>query len=101
MVLKTGGSTEYERILKSYNDSTDDQERAFALRSLGASPDPDLKKRTLDWAVKDVKLQDISAPFTSVASSSFEGSNIAWAYFQEVIGFFLILFLRFITSHSE
>lgn len=64
IVLMNGGVAEYEKILNTYTSTEDNQERKYAMYSLGASLDPQLKKRTLDWAVKsgDVKLQ---VPFSS------------------------------------
>ncbi len=83
IVLMNGGAKEYEAVLKSYNDTEDNQERKYAMFSLGATNDIALKKRTLDWAVKsgDVKLQDFFYPLGAVASSA-AGSVLAWEYFQ-------------------
>eukprot|EP01035_Chromulina_nebulosa_P020946 gene20946-27148_t len=60
IILINGGEAEYNRILATYYATEDNQERKYALGSLGAAPDLKLKIRALDWAVKsgDVKLQD-------------------------------------------
>lgn len=87
IVLMNGGSAEYERILKTFYATEDNQEKKYAF-SLGATNDLDLKTRTLDWAVKsgDVKLQDFFYPIASVASSR-AGSDLAWRYFQDNFAF--------------
>ena len=84
IVLMNGGAKEYEAVLKSFNDTEDNQERKYAMFSLGATNDPALKKRTLDWAVKSgaVKLQDFFYPLGAVSSNG-AGAAMAWAYFQE------------------
>ena len=66
-----GGLKEYESILNTYNNTNDNQERKYALFSLGSSLDVNLKSRTLDWAVKsgEVKLQDFFYGIGAVASN--------------------------------
>ena len=60
IVLMNGGLAEYEQILKTYHDTTDNHEKKYALLSLGATQVEALKQRTLDWTTKsgEVKLQD-------------------------------------------
>ena len=84
LVLSNGGEAEFNRVLKSFRDTEDNQERKYAMFTLGAAPGRALKLRTLDWAVKsgEVKLQDFFYPMGSVAGS-LEGAEITWAYFQE------------------
>ena len=43
LVLGAGGSAEYDAILKSYYATEDNQERKYAMFSLGAASDPELK----------------------------------------------------------
>lgn len=85
IVLMNGGAVEYNRVLKSYNDTEDNQERKYAMFSLGSTNVESLRTKTLDWAVKsgDIKLQDIFYPIGSVASNV-TGSELAWAYYKEV-----------------
>jgi hypothetical protein len=54
-----GGEAEYSKIHQTYTSTEDNQERKYAMYSLGAALDEKLKKKTLDWAVKsgEVKLQ--------------------------------------------
>jgi len=84
IVLLNGGVTEYNRILQAFNETTDNQERKYAMFTLGAAVDPALKMRTLEWAVKggDVKLQDFFYPLGSVAGS-LSGTIMAWQYLQD------------------
>jgi len=84
IVLKNGGVKEYERILRSFNETEDNSIRVIVLHTLGCTSDPALKRRTLDWAVKgnDVKLQDFFYPIGAV-SNSLAGSDMTWAYFKE------------------
>lgn len=85
IVLLNGGVAEYNRILQAFNESTDNQERKYAMFTLGAAADPALKMRTLEWAVKggDVKLQDFFYPLGSVAGN-LSGTIMAWQYLQDV-----------------
>ena len=75
-----GGIKEYEEILQTYYNTNDNQEKKYALNSLGAINDVALKKRTLDWTTKsgDVKLQDFFYPYGTVSS------RFAWNYYKEV-----------------
>jgi hypothetical protein len=86
-----GAGAEYERILKSFHDTEDNQEKKYAVNSLGATNVEALKLRTLDWAVKsgEVKLQDFFYPIGSVASS-LAGAELAWKYYREVIANLLL-----------
>lgn len=72
-------------MLKSFRDTEDNQEKKYAVHSLGATRLESLKLQTLDWAVKsgEVKLQDFFYPIGSVASS-LAGSELAWKYYREV-----------------
>ena len=84
IVLMNGGIKEYESILKTFRDTNDNQEKKYALYSLGSSLDLNLKKRTLDWAVKsgEVKLQDFFYGIGAVASN-LEGSLLCWKYLKD------------------
>jgi aminopeptidase N len=82
--VKNGGIKEYEEILSYFDSATDNAERKHTLRSLGLSLDNNLKRRTLDWALSGkVKLQDFFYPMGSVGSSSKEGRQISWKFFQD------------------
>jgi puromycin-sensitive aminopeptidase len=85
LVLSNGGATEYNRVLKSFRDTEDNQERKYAMFTLGATKDMALKAQTLDWAVKsgEVKLQDFFYPVGSV-SGNLQGAILAWNYYREV-----------------
>jgi hypothetical protein len=80
-----GAGPEYERILKSFHDTEDNQEKKYAVNTLGATRVASLKQRTLDWAIKsgEVKLQDFFYPIGSV-SSSLSGAELSWKYYREV-----------------
>ena len=69
----------------------------YALMSLGATPSEELKRRTLDWAVRsgEVKLQDFFYAISSVAGSA-AGSRLAWDYFKQVN---LYKFAQFYTHY--
>jgi puromycin-sensitive aminopeptidase len=83
-MLINGDQQVYDRVLKSYTDTDDNQERKYAMFSLGNTSSEALRLRTLDWAVKsgEVKMQDIFYPIGSVASS-LSGSELAWKYYQD------------------
>ena len=84
IVLKNGGELEYEQIKAYFGQATDNAERKFVLGSLGHSPDPKLKKRTLDWSISgEIKLQDFFYPMGSVCRSSRFGAEISWQFFKD------------------
>ena len=83
IVLKNGGEAEYEQVKDYYDQATDNAERKFVLGSLGHSPDPKLKERTMEWTLSgDIKLQDFFYPMGSVSHSSKVGRDIGWSFFK-------------------
>ena len=83
IVLKNGGQVEYDTILKTFEEANSDEQRKWALQTLGFSPSVELKKKVLAWSIGgDVKLQDCYTPMMSVASSGKDGSNVAWEFFK-------------------
>eukprot|EP00560_Eucampia_antarctica_P008788 CAMPEP_0197828290 /NCGR_PEP_ID=MMETSP1437-20131217/4888_1 /TAXON_ID=49252 ORGANISM="Eucampia antarctica, Strain CCMP1452" /NCGR_SAMPLE_ID=MMETSP1437 /ASSEMBLY_ACC=CAM_ASM_001096 /LENGTH=878 /DNA_ID=CAMNT_0043429459 /DNA_START=39 /DNA_END=2672 /DNA_ORIENTATION=- len=81
IMLKNGGEKEYEQLLSYFQTTSDVAEQKFVLASLGNAPSPALKARTLDWALKDLKMQDFFYPMGSVGSSR-EGREISWSFFK-------------------
>jgi len=84
IVLQNGGVKEYEAVLRTFTETEDNSIRKYCMNTLGATRDPALRKRTLDWAVKsgEVKLQDFFYPIGSV-SQNIQGAEIAWDYFKQ------------------
>ena len=84
IVLMNGGKSEYDRIMSTYTNTTDNQERKYAMNTLGSAADPALKLATLDWAVRsgEVKLQDFFYPIGSVSCNA-QGVELAWQYLQD------------------
>ncbi|KAL9181995.1 hypothetical protein ACHAXT_012338 [Thalassiosira profunda] len=81
--LKSGGVERYEEVKSYFGQATDNAERKHVLASLGHSIDPKLKLRTLEWTLSgEIKLQDFFYPMGSVRSSSREGREIAWTFYQ-------------------
>jgi puromycin-sensitive aminopeptidase len=84
IILKTGGTEEYEKILQYFDEASDNAERKHVLKSLGSATNPFLKKRTLEWSISGhVKLQDFFYAMGGVGHSSKEGREISWQFFQE------------------
>lgn len=84
IILKNGGSHEYESVLSYYETATDNAEKKHVYHSLGHASDAKLKTRTLEWATSgNVKLQDFFYPMGSVGRSSKEGREISWQYYQD------------------
>jgi puromycin-sensitive aminopeptidase len=84
IVLMNGGEQVYDKILKTFYATGDNQEKRYALLSLGVTPHTALKIKTMDWATKsgDVKLQDFFYAYGPVAQG--KGSvGLAWTYYQE------------------
>ena len=83
IVLKNGGTKEYDAVKAYYSQASDNAERKHVLASLGYTPDPRLKWETLEWAISgEIKLQDFFYPMGAVRSSSREGRLIAWNFLQ-------------------
>ena len=84
IVLRNGDLAEYEQILDYFTSATDNAERKHVLSSLGHTPNAALKLRTLEWTTSGaVKLQDFFYAMGSVGSSSIEGREISWKFFQD------------------
>jgi hypothetical protein len=84
IVLKNGGEKEYNQVLSYYDSAPDNAERKHVLGSLGASPSPNLKLRTMEWTTSGkVKLQDFFYAMGSVGRSSREGREISWKFLQD------------------
>jgi len=84
IVLQNGGADEYEKVLKTYYATEDNQERKYAFLSLGSTNSLALKQRTLEWALfsPDVKLQDFFYPIGSVVSNA-SGAALAWGFYKQ------------------
>ena len=76
---------DYEAVLRTFTSTEDNQEKKYALFSLGAARDERLQRRTLQWSLLSgaVKLQDFFYPIDAVAASGRAGSALAWSYLQE------------------
>jgi len=82
-VVKNGGVTEYEQVLKIYREADMHEEKLRALRALGESRDSDLILRTLKYSTSsEVREQDIFYVVISTASHSV-GREITWNYVRE------------------
>jgi len=81
-LLKNGGAAEYAQIQAVYDAVDTNVEKKNVLLSLGATSSPELKRRTMDWSLAEVKVQDFFYPFHGVAFSGPVGRDIAWNFFQ-------------------
>ncbi|KAJ5225337.1 hypothetical protein N7468_006562 [Penicillium chermesinum] len=83
IVLKNGGSKEYEVILDRFRNAPTSDEKTTALRCLGAAEDPELIKRTLDLATSgEVKNQDIYMPLGGLRNHT-AGIQARWTWLKE------------------
>lgn len=83
IVLKTGGTTEYDAVKSFFLAAKSNADRSQVLRSIGHTKGEDLKQATMEWSTSgEVKLQDFFYAMGSVSSSGKVGSEIAWSYFQ-------------------
>jgi aminopeptidase N len=82
-VAKRGGTDGYEQLLTRYRAADDAEAKVRLLSALGRTPDPVLKRRTLEFALsKEVRPQDAYTPIASVASTAV-GAQLAWAFIKE------------------
>ena len=88
IVLANGGKAEYDRVMRTYTDTEDSQEKKYAMNTLGSTADVSLKMATLEWSVKsgEVKLQDFFYPIGSVSGDA-AGVQMTWQYFTENFAF--------------
>jgi puromycin-sensitive aminopeptidase len=84
IVLKNGGTKEYDAVKSYFGTAEDNAERKHVLSSLGSIPDPKLKMATMEWSTSgEIKLQDFFYAMGSVGRSKHGGREIAWQYFQD------------------
>ena len=84
MVLREGSLEEYTQLMKVFAASQSDAERKQVMLSMGFSNVAQLQQQTLDWTMSGaVKLQDFFYPMMSVGSSSRQGMELMWDFFQK------------------
>ena len=72
--------------MKYFDTATDSAERKYVMTSLGSAKSPVLKLRPLEWTSSGtVKLQDFFYAMGSVGSTSKEGREISWTFFQNIV----------------
>jgi len=86
MVLKAGHQSEFDQVMRLYNEAPSNVEKKQVYNAIGSTSDPKLKRKVLDWALKDIKLQDFFYPIGSVSGSSHEGLELAWDFFKTNFG---------------
>lgn len=69
MVLKAGGPREFDQVMRLYHEAPSNVEKKQVYNAIGATADPALKRRVLEWALSDIKLQDFFYPIGSVSAS--------------------------------
>ncbi|KAG6622181.1 Puromycin-sensitive aminopeptidase [Phytophthora cinnamomi] len=78
----TYGDTTNTKILQELHNKSDfAEERYDCLQAMGSVSGAAAKLQVLEWAVENVRSQDIRGPFASVASDKL-GSQVAWQYVQ-------------------
>jgi aminopeptidase 2 len=83
IVLKNGSAKEYDVVLDRFRNAATSDEKATALRCLGAAEDPALIKRTLDLATGDeVKNQDIYMPLSGLRNHP-AGVEACWTWLKK------------------
>lgn len=84
IVLRNGGTEEYEQVLRLYRETSVADQKLIALGSLGATLDRGLLERTLQLAMNQdtVRPQDIIYVFGPVASNPI-GRSMAWPFVKE------------------
>ncbi len=83
MVVMSGGESEWEAVKGIFETSDMNEEKLRALRALGFTTVPELKIKTLEYTLNNVRPQDVAFGIQSVASSSVEGRQGAWKFFQD------------------
>lgn len=83
IILKSGGEKEFNVIKALLDRFETNVEKKNVYLSLGYVSDPELKKKVMQWAVDEVKLQDFFYALGSVGGSGSVGKDIAWTFFKE------------------
>jgi len=82
LVIKNGGTEEYEAVLNIYKTAELHEEKIRALRALGLAKDAALTKRTLEFGLSpDVRSQDVFYVIASTASFP-EGRQATWDFIR-------------------
>ncbi|XP_072390827.1 puromycin-sensitive aminopeptidase [Diabrotica undecimpunctata] len=82
-ILRAGGQAEYDTLLQLYRSSDLHEEKDRISRAFGATKDPNLLKKVLEFAMSDeVRSQDTVFVIASVGLSS-AGRDIAWQFFKD------------------
>ena len=84
IVLSKGSEVEFNQIMNTYKNTSEDAIRKWALTTLGSAPTRALKVKVMEWALSgDVKLQDLYQPMMSVSAAGAEGREVAWTFFKD------------------
>ncbi|KAG5192903.1 membrane alanyl aminopeptidase [Tribonema minus] len=83
IILKSGGTAEFDQVMAILNRTDDIAQKKQVYAAIGAANSAELKKRVMEWAVTEVKLQDFFYPINSVAGSGKLGQDLAWAFFKD------------------
>lgn len=83
IVLRAGGKAEFDQVMKYWTVVPTNAERKFVYGAIGATSDAALKKRVMEWARDDLKMQDFFYPMRSVSASGPVGADVAWTFVQE------------------
>ncbi|XP_056647683.1 puromycin-sensitive aminopeptidase [Diorhabda sublineata] len=106
-VLRAGGVEEFDVLLKLYRTSDLHEEKDRISRAFGATKDPILLRRVLEFAMSDeVRSQDTVFVIASVGLSS-NGRDIAWQFFKDnwpkindrVTGQLLTRLIKYLTEN--
>ncbi|KAI1814366.1 peptidase family M1-domain-containing protein [Poronia punctata] len=83
IALKYGGKAEYDALLDIFHGSKNTDERNTVLRCMGRAKEPELIRRTLDFAFSsDVKSQDIYLPISGLRAHA-EGVDALFKWLTE------------------
>ncbi|KAF4318562.1 hypothetical protein BBO99_00007277 [Phytophthora kernoviae] len=77
-----GDAINAKLLQKLHNSSDFAEEREDCLNAMGCVSGSSSKLQVLEWAVENVRAQDIRYPFVSVASDKL-GAQVAWQYIQD------------------
>ncbi|RLN93305.1 hypothetical protein BBJ28_00026586 [Nothophytophthora sp. Chile5] len=77
-----GDASNAKLLQELHNKSDFAEERSDCLHSMGSISGASAKLQVLEWAVENVRSQDIHYPFNSVASDKI-GVQVAWQFLQD------------------
>lgn len=85
VIANANDNNAYYKLRENYKNSDLNEERIRSLAAIGYVKDTGMIKQTMEWALKEVKAQDIAFVFASLASN-LKGLELAFGFLETKFG---------------